>query len=326
MNRAFLDRHEIEVKHAGSSVPGGAGIASIVPWNAAATMRRAGLLTAARRRLDVVEGCPDAANLALSPRGRTDSPSSDTAVSPSYSAYKKAGVPLVESPKARFYRVRGRNLAIDGRNRGLRSDPREQQGVAVRLALRHERGSEGQWWTAVVRLRQPTGARFTCGDVRRRSPVRLTTRTAWPRYDGAVPAMVACGEIGTGAVAARSAVVLPAHRRRPQGDHRDGLIVPPPKGRQYRPKPIVLGHEPPLFPRSRRPPARAPSCATPARASAGTIVRKGRAGERQAHRADGCTHKILYEFHDVAPVQGMRSQPMERHLAAPLELDTTDEV
>ena len=33
--------------------------------------------------------------------------------------------------------------------------------------------------------------------------------------------------------------------------HRDGLIVlPPPKGRQYRPKPIVLGHdtEPPLFP------------------------------------------------------------------------------
>ena len=33
--------------------------------------------------------------------------------------------------------------------------------------------------------------------------------------------------------------------------HRDGLIVlPPPKGRQYRPKPIVLGQdtEPPLFP------------------------------------------------------------------------------
>ena len=33
--------------------------------------------------------------------------------------------------------------------------------------------------------------------------------------------------------------------------HRDGLIVlPPPKGRQYRPKPIVFGHdtEPPLFP------------------------------------------------------------------------------
>ena len=33
--------------------------------------------------------------------------------------------------------------------------------------------------------------------------------------------------------------------------HRDGLIVlPPPKGRQYRPRPIVFGHdtEPPLFP------------------------------------------------------------------------------
>ena len=38
----------------------------------------------------------------------------------------------------------------------------------------------------------------------------------------------------------------------------------------------------------------------------GGIVRKGRAGERQTHCADCYTHKILYEFHEVAPVQGMK--------------------
>ena len=58
--------------------------------------------------------------------------------------------------------------------------------------------------------------------------------------------------------------------------HRDGLIVlPPPKGRQYRPKPIVLGHdtEPPLFP--------APTTLDDVRPLAlRTVVRDTREGKR----------------------------------------------
>ena len=58
--------------------------------------------------------------------------------------------------------------------------------------------------------------------------------------------------------------------------HRDGLIVlPPPKGRQYRPKPIVFGHdtEPPLFP--------APTTLDDVRPLAlRTVVRDTREGKR----------------------------------------------